>query len=1830
MDDPSSLPLGASANEYSAVIHGDVLSPVLARALDFNDEELENPQDPEALVLEFEVDEPGAAGGAADAAAAEPEEWRGEYIREARRRRTLPAGGFDSEHIRDEPSRMSSVEDEPSGSPQAAGSQVSVSETRRSSRGRTVDGRPPDLSGVATVSERQQQAARRSSRSSFGRKDSRKDSGLRKDVKASTDLVMLQELNVANADFGDLGFLMLAELLRGNRTLNKLDVRGNVCTEEGARPLLNRIFDRGDPDSVKSLNEVSSISIYTGRVTEYLDLRGRKLGDFEALLLVELAKSEEPVKNIDVRDNVFSLQGIKYLRRAAPFLNKFNNISLRRLREDSVQSNVLKVEKVADVDAYLLAAGLRFRESWEKLREIRLPEAKLSLKGGVKALGDALANLDAFPALQVVQAAEVEWEYPSFRSPTLNLPRTGLRDLQDILLCLLLLRNSAVETISVPSPCDLQGEWEPILRAARDLWAAGPRLRKVGYLRVREKTEEESVWVREPLRGEGVGEFEAIVVLAERVEAKQPASIELPRAKAGVVLAEVVLAVAEEIPVSLGGIALEPRDGSATLAEQEALDCVAKGWGNFELRVLARLLAAEGSRVERVDLMRNEEVTEAASQELLAALAQESCSVRFVSSLPVWLLRKSADELWKSSSPEERAKTSRLDLTGKGLGPVESVILAKLLTDSEVIHELKLRRNPQLSWNVQAEAGSMPLKSALLRAPHVHIVSDIPLREIREGKTELDLRGFDLGPVEGHLLVHLLQDPQFPIVSLDLRENDLGDEVSQALVEALPSDACKSLQDVCTIPVAAVRQNKQNELALADRNLGPFEVSLILALIKNAHSIKKLDLNGNPRIEVGKVVEPLLKIESMAQVGGVKAFALKQVRESSAYELPLEKEIGEFDFRVVGECCNASSTLEHITLDSVVFGEGAIDEFVKACRACRDLKKVNDIPVGLLRRSTVEILELQGQKSCATRWGDPEAALLTEYLRDNDSLKVLEMNCEQISDERCEALAQVAVRHKALQRVCGVPVHPDDENRFTVVAQWSFHLCFFASVLAHAPGSVVALTSESLGQLRDVVLAKCAASIRAHATELNGLSVSELFESGEHLCAPNGFGDLEAALVLALQDAEDGSAPVRFTSLDWRGLTFGPATAKRIEKLVDAGSLEKFGDVLLADLDDEDVDLESFERLGDLEAFVIGRILGRNHSSGPFQKRKPRVTQLNLGEMKVEAAFARNEIRKMVDKAMDLENVGPVPVAQLRKGDITELVLARAPNKAEALVLARCLEKNKTLKLLALSTKVGGDSGDSGESGGVAALWEAATILVNAADMSPNDALTVSLWEQPIAKKDCGRMGQLMQKQLEAQAGGASDNADLGDFADTPLARLCQIPFTQIENNELDQLVLKDLGISDFEMNILRELIKKNESLRRIDLRGNPKVSQAATKSLCEILKKRQVQVTQLSGISTAALGSSSQRLALDGQDLGDNEAVILAEFMPSENKALTSIDLKGNQFTSAAVPHILEVLKKCKKLDMVSSLPYKDIIENKRSDFVWENKGLGEFEAFLLADMIRKNGKNMMNGANGLSRVSVQGNNFYSPEAALKLAEAVHAHGKISPFNQYNVKAWHSGETQRITLAKNDPPLGDFDATLVANLFRGSASLRSVDLSDNELTLVGIREVIKVLPSLPALEEVKLQGNVYLDCEALASIMKELEPVTASVNVWGIPTSEQDREIATSIFTDSISSSAMRVDVETLKVMERILRCPEVQKAVSRLDFEGIALTAPLVRKLFQAIPDRFTLNIWGMEITPEDFPIISPLIEGDTVDIFSIASRIGQRHGSGDSPSRDSPSRR
>lgn len=128
----------------------------------------------------------------------------------------------------------------------------------------------------------------------------------------------------------------------------------------------------------------------------------------------------------------------------------------------------------------------------------------------------------------------------------------------------------------------------------------------------------------------------------------------------------------------------------------------------------------------------------------------------------------------------------------------------------------------------------------------------------------------------------------------------------------------------------------------------------------------------------------------------------------------------------------------------------------------------------------------------------------------------------------------------------------------------------------------------------------------------------------------------------------------------------------------------------------------------------------------------------------------------------------------------------------------------------------------------------------------------------------------------------------------------------------------RDVGLSDFEIVILKDLLEQNESLRRVDLRGNPAVSVEATLGLCEassrrvyhggksaessgltgmrsrshngVLVRSQVlkpkDLTFLSGIAIQGL-QHLRSLDLSNQGLGDNEALVLREFMPTSNKAI-------------------------------------------------------------------------------------------------------------------------------------------------------------------------------------------------------------------------------------------------------------------------------------------------------------------------------------------------------
>merc|ERR550514_902973 len=98
---------------------------------------------------------------------------------------------------------------------------------------------------------------------------------------------------------------------------------------------------------------------------------------------------------------------------------------------------------------------------------------------------------------------------------------------------------------------------------------------------------------------------------------------------------------------------------------------------------------------------------------------------------------------------------------------------------------------------------------------------------------------------------------------------------------------------------------------------------------------------------------------------------------------------------------------------------------------------------------------------------------------------------------------------------------------------------------------------------------------------------------------------------------------------------------------------------------------------------------------------------------------------------------------------------------------------------------------------------------MRAVDRSPNERLCVNLWGELVPKHRCNRIAEVMEKQLENDNAGDADGnneegdagaeegaedaeggaakrgsaLDAADLADTPLARLCQIPIADIDAN---------------------------------------------------------------------------------------------------------------------------------------------------------------------------------------------------------------------------------------------------------------------------------------------------------------------------------------------------------------------------------------------------------------------------------------------------------------
>jgi hypothetical protein len=430
-------------------------------------------------------------------------------------------------------------------------------------------------------------------------------------------------------------------------------------------------------------------------------------------------------------------------------------------------------------------------------------------------------------------------------------------------------------------------------------------------------------------------------------------------------------------------------------------------------------------------------------------------------------------------------------------------------------------------------------------------------------------------------------------------------------------------------------------------------------------------------------------------------------------------------------------------------------------------------------------------------------------------------------------------------------------------------------------------------------------------------------------------------------------------------------------------------------------------------------------------------------------------------------------VKDLKENNIQVLTLPNSDlGDLEALVLAHLLRSNKTLKRLVLGMNQFGegqaDDSDSGSSS-IVQMWKAAVLVMAAVEASPNARLSVSLWGNIVRKQDCTKMRELMEGQLrgrekneddvDARQGNRSDeegdpedeNDDdkapdeakqFQDFEDTPLARLCLMPIQQIEQNQIVEVNLKNLGMADFEMVILTDLIKGNTSIRKMDLRGNHKVSQEAVSRLVEPLQKHR-KIQDVSGFPIKAL-PNIKSLDLDETQIGEVEVFMLGEIL-RQGARLRNLSVKGNKFSAKVTAELLKMVRAVPSLQTVSDVPVSDIRRNKLIDLNLKSKGLCDFEAHLLADCVKDN--------RSLHGLLATNNKFKSRDAANALCEALLAHPTLERYNNtIPIAAIREGRLKRLELSSQLPPLSDFDTIVISGLLKGRVETEFINVAHTTL----------------------------------------------------------------------------------------------------------------------------------------------------------------------------------
>lgn len=465
--------------------------------------------------------------------------------------------------------------------------------------------------------------------------------------------------------------------------------------------------------------------------------------------------------------------------------------------------------------------------------------------------------------------------------------------------------------------------------------------------------------------------------------------------------------------------------------------------------------------------------------------------------------------------------------------------------------------------------------------------------------------------------------------------------------------------------------------------------------------------------------------------------------------------------------------------------------------------------------------------------------------------------------------------------------------------------------------------------------------------------------------------------------------------------------------------------------------------------------------------------------------------------------------------------------------------------------------------------------------------------------------------------GGA---AGMDEFMDTPLARLCVIPMNQIERNEIDELNLNGKGMTDFEVMVLGDLLAGNNSLKRLDLRNNPKITKdGAIQNLLEPLRKH----PRMQNFCEIPLRGLKTLRALDvkNSDLGDLEASLLAELC--RGSKLRELNLKGNNFSPGSCQELLKILDTCPTLESICDIPVQDVLKNRITNMKLSHRALGDFEALLLSELLRMN--------KSLRNVAAEGNKFESVQAAKALASALLGHPVMEIFSgipvqelKYGLEELDMSQSTMIESNGKFNPLGDFGCVLVAELIRGGGAakyLRNLNLAENEIGIAGFRFLAQALGSCPKLERLDLQGNAPMARDVLLEILSALDaaPKGVKVNLFGY--SIRGEEFITLRRVIGGGLAGFDIGPREVEVIEAALKYIDF---ITDLDLKGTTMGRTEALKVLRAVEggcqQKMVVNIWGYPIRKCDARAVVDLLEkeeGESCPIFKIAATLGTVHG-------------